>query len=525
MDFIEFDWAYALGLFADERIWEAARSTLVLATVSWVFAGVVGLGLALLKQSGFRPARTAGGGYVWFFRGLPLLLLVIFVYNAVPQAVPATRGFLSEPFNAGLVALVLSESAYMAEVFRAGLKAVGPEQRDAGRALGFGAAPLQRFVVIPQAFRIAIPGLGNEYVSNLKNTSLVSVISFVELTLAGQRIYSLNFLILETLSVIGVIYLLMVSLFTALQSLAERRLDVWREGARRAAGRPAPAPSAHVERAIAGVPEPRPERASLLAAEPVVLEARRLTKQLGGRDVLVEVDLAVRKGEVCVVIGPSGSGKSTLLRCLNRLLNVDSGMVLLDDEPFGYRVDDTTGAPRPEPERHLAGRRRRVGMVFQRFELFPHYTAIQNVTLAPRYFATASAAQARDYGMGYLRKVGMEAHADKFPHQLSGGQQQRVAIARALAVGPEVILFDEPTSALDPELVQEVLQVIAALAAEGMTMVIVSHEMGFARSIADRVVFMDDGRIVEEGPPEKVFSIPTHQRTQQFLAAIGKGGQ
>ncbi|HEY8581979.1 MAG TPA: amino acid ABC transporter permease/ATP-binding protein [Capillimicrobium sp.] len=521
---IDFDWAYAGGLLDDGRIWEAAQWTLLLATASWVLAGVLGVGLALAKESALAPLRTAARGYVWFFRGIPLLLLIIFVYNAVPQAVPATRDVLSEPFWAGLIALTLSEAAYMAEVFRGGLKAVTPEQRDAGRALGFGAAPLQRFVVLPQALRVALPALGNEYVSNLKNTSLVSVISFVELTLVAQRIYSQNFKVLETLAIVGAMYLVLVTLFTVLQRWLERRLDVRRKRREQPApagqpaaaeaagnGHPQPAPLA-VEAAVAATLT-RSERRPLGAP---VLAARGVEKSLGGRPVLKGVDLEIRRGEVCVVIGPSGSGKSTLLRCLNHLITVDGGVVLLDREPFGYRGHGPS--PQPEPERRIAPRRRRVGMVFQRFELFPHYTALENVMLAPRHFGKVERRECREHGLGFLRRVGLEAHADKYPHQLSGGQQQRVAIARALALDPEVILFDEPTSALDPELVQEVLQVMAGLAVEGLTMVIVSHEMGFARQVADRVVFMDDGQIVESGTPEQLFTAPVEDRTKTFLA-------
>ncbi len=517
---IQFDWGYAGGLLDDGRIWEAAQWTLLLATSSWLLAGVLGLGLALAKQSTLAPLRAVASAYVWFFRGIPLLLLVIFVYNGLPQAIPGTRGFLSDPFNAGLVALALSEAAYMAEVFRGGLKSVGPDQRDAGRALGFGAVPLQRFVVVPQALRIALPALGNEYVANLKNTSLVSVISFVELTLVSQRIYSQNFKVLETLAVIGAMYLLMVTVFTLLQHVLERRLDVRRpsRGWRTRESEQAPPGPAVVPADIAAeaaVAVARPRRGADQLGD-VVLEARGVEKQLGGRAVLRGVDLEVRKGEVCVIIGPSGSGKSTLLRCLNHLVAVDGGVVLLDGEPFGYRAGGER--PRPEPERLIAARRRRVGMVFQRFELFPHYTALENVTLAPRHFGLVERPLRRDYGLGFLHKVGLAKHCDKYPHQLSGGQQQRVAIARALALEPELILFDEPTSALDPELVQEVLQVMAALAADGLTMVIVSHEMGFARQVADRVVFMDDGQIVESGPPEQLFSDPLEQRTRSFLA-------
>ena len=251
-----------------------------------------------------------------------------------------------------------------------------------------------------------------------------------------------------------------------------------------------------------------------------MLEGKNLHKSIGGREILRGVDITVRRGEVCVVIGPSGSGKSSLLRCLNHLTITDSGTVTLNGDDCGGPQDRTGLRPSVHSERRLAPRRRAVGMVFQRFELFPHYSALENVTLAPVEFGRITKKNSRDFGMELLAQVGMSAHADKYPHQLSGGQQQRVAIARALAMNPQVLLFDEPTSALDPELVQEVLQVMIDLAQDGMTMVIVTHEMGFARRIADRVVFVDEGQIIETGDPERVFGAPTHERTKTFLAAI-----
>jgi len=225
---------------------------------------------------------------------------------------------------------------------------------------------------------------------------------------------------------------------------------------------------------------------------------------------LVDVSVSISAGEVVVVIGPSGSGKSTLLRCLNRLETSDSGQVFIE----GVDVLD--------PRTDINKVRAEVGMVFQSFNLFPHKTVFQNITLAQRVVRKRSVAEAREKADALLQKVGIQEKAGAYPDQLSGGQQQRVAIARALAMDPKVMLFDEPTSALDPEMIGEVLDVMKTLAKEGMTMVVVTHEMGFAREAADRVVFMDAGAIVETGTPEHFFSNPTHDRTKLFLSQILK---
>jgi len=225
---------------------------------------------------------------------------------------------------------------------------------------------------------------------------------------------------------------------------------------------------------------------------------------------LVDVSVSIAPGEVVVVIGPSGSGKSTLLRCLNRLETADSGHIFID----GVDVLD--------PRTNINKVRAEVGMVFQSFNLFPHKNVLDNITLAQEVVRKRSKAEARERAQVLLRKVGIQEKAAAYPDQLSGGQQQRVAIARALAMDPKVMLFDEPTSALDPEMIGEVLDVMKNLAREGMTMVVVTHEMGFAREVADRVVFMDAGAIVEAGPPEHFFSNPTHGRTKLFLSQILK---
>ncbi|WP_299843552.1 amino acid ABC transporter ATP-binding protein [uncultured Jannaschia sp.] len=235
---------------------------------------------------------------------------------------------------------------------------------------------------------------------------------------------------------------------------------------------------------------------------------RGLRKSYGTFEALCGIDLDVARGEVVCVIGPSGSGKSTLIRCINRLEPFDAGGEI--------RVDGTPVVP----GRALAKVRAEVGMVFQSFNLFPHLTVRRNVMLAPRRVRGTKVAEAAAQADRLLARVGIAEQAEKYPGQLSGGQQQRVAIARALAMEPQVMLFDEPTSALDPEMVGEVLDVMRDLAGTGVTMIVVTHEMGFARQVADRVIFMDAGRIVEAGPPEAVLSTPEHPRTRDFLGAV-----
>jgi ABC-type polar amino acid transport system ATPase subunit len=251
---------------------------------------------------------------------------------------------------------------------------------------------------------------------------------------------------------------------------------------------------------------------------PPILKLDRIDKSFGRLQVLRDVTLEVSKGEVVCIIGPSGAGKSTLLRCINHLEAVDSGTIYFEGRPV-YRY--AKGARMTvDPERVIEEIRSHIGMVFQSFNLFPHMTALGNVMEAPVYVRRDPAEVARKRALAELKRVGIAEKANNYPHQLSGGQQQRVAIARALAMDPKVMLFDEATSALDPELVGEVLRVMRQLAAEGMTMVVVTHEMGFARDVADRVVFMADGTIVEEGHPQQIFSAPRADRTRQFLQTI-----
>jgi polar amino acid transport system ATP-binding protein len=249
-----------------------------------------------------------------------------------------------------------------------------------------------------------------------------------------------------------------------------------------------------------------------------MVRAEKLVKRFGSLTVLNGIDLSVKRGQVVVIIGPSGSGKTTLLRCINHLEKIDSGRIYIEGEMIGYR--EVNGRLVEDREATIARIRSQIGFVFQRFNLFPHMTALENVIEAPIHVLHQNRAEVKERALALLEKVGLADKADVYPHRLSGGQQQRVAIARALAMNPKLMLFDEATSALDPELVGEVLKVMDQLAKEGMTMVVVTHEMGFAREVADEVIFMDKAVIVEEGSPEQIFDHPQNERTREFLRMI-----
>ncbi|HWE53880.1 MAG TPA: amino acid ABC transporter ATP-binding protein [Acidimicrobiales bacterium] len=250
----------------------------------------------------------------------------------------------------------------------------------------------------------------------------------------------------------------------------------------------------------------------------VMVEAAGVRKHFGLNEVLKGIDMTVDAGEVVCLIGPSGSGKSTFLRCINHLEHIDGGTLTVDGELVGYRRHgDRLHELR---DKEVCARRASIGMVFQHFNLFPNMTALGNITVGPIRVKGEPREQVRDQAVALLRRVGLADKADAYPNQLSGGQKQRVAIARALAMQPKLMLFDEPTSALDPELVGDVLEVMRGLAGDGLTMVVVTHELGFAREVGDRVVFMDDGVIVESGSPTEVLAHPREERTKTFLARI-----
>ncbi|WP_206996453.1 amino acid ABC transporter permease/ATP-binding protein [Trinickia mobilis] len=504
-----FDWHYAASLLVDAAFWKAAWLVVELSVATWLIGIVAGFVLALGKQSAFVPLRAACGGYIWLFRSLPLLVLLIFVYN-LPQVLPWSSGVLSDPFWAGLIALSISETAYIAEIHRGGLLALNKGQLEAGKALGIGFVGLQRLIVLPQAFRVALPSLINEYITIVKLTSLVSVISLAEILLVGERLYTQNFKVLETMLAVSFYYVLIITVFGHLLKMLEKRLDVTRR--KHAVMIDVAVPPAQASNGVANAASATGDARSDARA----LEAVGVRKRYGHHEVLKGIDLNVRAGEVVSIIGPSGSGKTSLIRTLNGLETLDDGEVRLHGRAFLHSAHRGHGkAPRGDYLRGILD----IGMVFQNFNLFPHKTVLQNVTLAPRYHRRLTGSALDESGMQLLAKVGMAAHAHKYPHQLSGGQQQRVAIARALAMQPSIVLFDEPTSALDPELVQEVLKVIEQLARDGMTMIIVTHEIQFAFRISDRVVFMEGGTILSDGPPLELANQKT-SRIARFLKDV-----
>lgn len=501
-----FDWNYMLSLLSNHDFWQATWTVIKLSLLTWFFSIVLGFILALAKQSPRKLFNTPARIYIWLFRSIPLLVLLIFVYN-LPQAMPSLASILNDPFRAGLIAMVLCEAAYIAEIHRGGLLSIPKGQSEAARALGMRYAGTQWRVVIPQALRVALPALANEYIAIVKLSSLVSVISLTEILMVGQRLYSQNFLVMETMAAVAFYYVFIVTVFDFLLKRLEKYLDVTQRNTSR------PVDAEMRQLAVAG--QPTTARHFSDQAAPA-LQASRLHKAYNNVEVLGAVSLRIQPGEVVSVIGPSGSGKTTLICLLNGLEQIDNGEIKINGQPFIHLNRQGQQKPRfTENAQH----RMNIGMVFQSFNLFPHLTVLGNLLLAPRYHRLASEVELKQQACELLHKVGMLDHAWKYPHQLSGGQQQRVAIARALMMRPQIMLFDEPTSALDPEKVNEVLQVIESLAQEGITMVIVTHEMNFAFKVSDRIVFMEKGRVVCDDTPQAMRE-GHHPRVDAFLKDV-----
>ena len=504
---MEFDWDYFLSLFSVGAFWKACVTVIVVSALSWLLGLILGFFLACAKLSGPRWLRLPVELYIWFFRSVPLMVLLVFIYN-LPQLFPSTQSLLGVPFIAGLVAMTLTEAAYMAEIHRGGLLSVSKGQMEAGHALSLSFIGIQRLIIIPLAFRIALPTLINEYITIIKLSSILSVISLPELLLTGQRLYAQNFLVMETLLAVALYYVLIVTLFSGLFRIIENRLDLQRRNPQTLSEEACHALRSDI---LAETPQAPP---GCSASSHPILSLQAISKSWGQHQVLKGIDLTVQQGEVISIIGPSGSGKTTLIRTINALESINGGAISLFGEAY------LASGTQQNKARVRAGVRR-IGMVFQGFHLFPHRTVLDNITLAPRYHKLLDKPVSVSCARRLLDRVGLLAHADKYPHQLSGGQQQRVAIARALALKPDIMLFDEPTSALDPELVGEVLKVIQSLAREGMTMLIVTHEMDFALSISDRIVMMENGKVQNDIAPQTLManehSEPSLTRLREFM--------
>ncbi len=480
----------------------AAWTTVWVGTLAQAIGTLIGLAVAPLLMSRFLAIRLIPQLYLWIFRGTPMLAQILFFYAVLPQ-----MGLRLGLVETGLIALGLNEGARMAEIVRAGLLSVPDDQREAAASLGINKVKAFFLVVLPQAMRAIIPPLGNNYSYMLKATSLLSAISFHELLRTSQQLAQSTGHPLEIYTVAALWYMAIISVVTLIQGRIEARLN-----------------RAHETRNVrertpsTGVAEPGPHAAEPMpapAAAPLIA-ARGIRKQLGATVAVDNVDLNIYPGEVVLILGPSGSGKSTLLRCLNYLEPPDEGVVLLEGKSLGGR--DRTGGRLNQGA--LDRQRQRLGMVFQRFNLFDHLTARRNVSIALTRVLGLDGKSAGEKADRLLEKFGLGGLGGNYPSELSGGQKQRVAIARALSMDPVAILFDEPTSALDPEMVGEVLEAIRDLAREGKTLVIVTHEVGFARAVADRVIIMDRGRIIEQGPPAVIFDAPRDPRTRAFISAI-----
>ena len=482
-------------------LWQGALVAIQLMLGALAGGLLIGFFLSLASLSPYWFVRLPVQTYIYVLRGTPVLLQLILLYNVLPQF-----GLRLSPFTSALLALMINETAYCAEIMRGGITSVDRNQRFAAQAFGFSRRDEMVHVVIPQALRAILPTLGNEAVGLLKSTALASVVGVNELTMRSQTIVSQNFLFIPVLAASGGIYIVMSAGLAAVQWWLESRFGLEfraRRAKRRAERKPLPRPfdlfaSLKVGKSENALP---------------VLDVAGLEVSYGARPVLKNLSLTVPRGEVVALLGRSGSGKSTLLKSIVALSPVKSGTITVSGHVIGADSDGRPLSARALPANRAASR---VGIVFQHFALFDHMSALENVMSIPVIVQGESRAIARDKAFAALKTVGLGGFADRLPHELSGGQQQRVAIARALAGQPHLLLFDEPTSALDPELVREVNATIRKLARSGMTMVISTHDIDFAAKVADHIVFLQDGTLVEQGPP----SIIADPQTPAFQAYL-----
>jgi His/Glu/Gln/Arg/opine family amino acid ABC transporter permease subunit len=511
-----FDWR-AMADVLPNMVFVGLKNTLLLAIASTLLGIVIGMILAVMGISRSAWIRTPARVYTDIFRGLPAIVTILLIGQGLARL--GRQVFGPSPYPLGILALSLIAGAYIGEIFRSGIQSVERGQLEACRALGMTYALGMRLVVIPQGVRRVLPALVNQFIGNIKDSSLVYFLGLLaserELFRVGQdeAVVSGN---LSPLMLAGIFYLLITVPLTHVVNAIDSRLRVGRRikavtsgleevGEVADAAPTANAPSAPA--AGSALDQAAPQKiAAASVRKGARLEVSDLDMSYGEFQVLRRVNLRVAAGAITCVIGPSGSGKSTLLRCINRLVEPTGGDICLDGQSVLGVKQDTL--------------RRRVGMVFQHFNLFPDHTALGNVALALRKVQRMPAAAARRFATERLAEVGLSARIHHRPIDLSGGQQQRVAIARALALQPELMLFDEVTSALDPELVKGVLNLMAELGRSGMTMVVVTHEMNFARRVADQVVFMDEGIVVETGSPEAIFDNPQSPRLKRFLSEM-----
>ncbi|AXL53482.1 amino acid ABC transporter membrane protein, PAAT family [Paraburkholderia caffeinilytica] len=541
-------WGVFAQWFFAEPVLSGLGRTLVLTGLGALFGFALATPLALARVSRSPLLAGCAWAFIWLFRSIPPIVLLLllnnlgYLYETIWIGVPFTHfALLNEsttdlisPFFAAVLGLTLNHAAFSAEAIRGGILSVDHGQREAAAALGLPGGRQVRRIVLPQAMRAILPTAFNDVIGLAKGTSVVYILAMPDLFYTVQIIYHRNLEVIPLLMVATVWYLIILTVLSAIQVHIER---YYARGSTREQVAVSPLAAlfrrwrtARAARSETSAQSDRKHRTPV-AAEAATAAAGWAQRRVGGRvgihnvsksfgtlKVLDNVSFSFPSGSVTVILGQSGSGKSTLLRSINHLERVDDGFIDIDDELVGYRREGRTLYELMERD-ILQRRRDGVGMVFQSFNLFAHLTVLDNVIEAP-LAAGVPRAEAQAQARVLLARVGLTGKADAWPRQLSGGQQQRVAIARALALKPKVLLFDEPTSALDPELVNEVLDVIRQLARSGTTLIIVTHEIGFAREVADTIVFMDGGRIVESGPPARVLGDPAHPRTREFLSKV-----
>ena len=480
--------------FIEEARWKMILSglgvTALIALGAALFGTALGFGLCLLRRSRNRLLSGVTGAFIRIIQGIPVLVLLMVLFYVV------FAGARLDGIVVSIIGFSINFGVYVAEMIRTGINAVDPGQWEAAAALGFGRVKTFTRIIAPQALRHTLPVYKGEFISMVKMTSVVGYIAVQDLTKVTDLIRSRTFEAFFPLILTAVLYFLLAWILTSLLSVVERRIDPKRR-----------------RRAVKGVDlevlppaEEDPSAPAEQAGDAPVITISHLKKAYPNVTPLKDVNTDIFRGDVISIIGPSGTGKSTLLRCVNRLETPTAGEIRV----LGQDMVSAKGA-------QLCAVRRRMGMVFQSFNLFPHLTVIENIMLSPVELLGQDRQTACRRGMALLGRVGLAEKALSYPDELSGGQKQRVAIARTLAMDPEIVLFDEPTSALDPTMVGEVLSVIRTLAGQGLTMLIVTHEMKFARDVSTRVFYMDQGLIYEEGSPEQIFEHPKTDRCRAFV--------
>lgn len=558
-------WSVFATWFLSEPVLAGLGRTILLTILATIAGSLLGTCLALARVSKSPLLSGLSWSYIWLLRSVPLIVLLLilnnlgYLYESVRLTNPLNGEILVNypmvslltPFLAAFIGLTLNQSAFFAEIVRGGILSVDNGQHEAAASLGLSKKRQVLRIVLPQAMRTILPTGFNEIIGLAKGTSMVYVLALPELFYTVQVIYRRNLEVIPLLMVATVWYLVIMTVLSIVQYYIE---SIYAKGAVR---NPSELAFSRIERGLGNlarhfpffktpsasssedkltlsdqiedlaegeVPSldecQHPAFGNLYSGEGAEVNVHNVSKYFGSNKVLDNVSLRVPAGSVTVILGPSGSGKSTLLRTINHLERVDSGFIDVDGELIGYRREENTLYELKEKD--ILKQRAEIAMVFQNFNLFPHLTVLENIIEAPTQVKHTPYKTAVQEALDLLERVGLKDKAGVYPRQLSGGQQQRVAIARALALRPKVLLFDEPTSALDPELVGEVLDVIKELARSGSTLIVVTHEIGFARDVADTIVFMEHGKINEIGTPDEVFNHTKQARTKAFLNKVLK---